>query len=56
VAIDGSGSEASVRLTGSQGSGLVSGLARTEALTIIEEDVSEVQEGDQVNVMLIREP
>jgi len=56
VALDGSDSDATVRLTGSQGSGLVSGLARTEGLTIIEKDVSELQEGDEVTVMLIREP
>ncbi len=56
VGIQGSGAEATVTLTGSQGSGLVSGLARTEGLTIIRETVSELSEGDQVDVMLIREP
>jgi len=56
VGVDGSAGDATVRLTGSQGSGLVSGLARTEGLTIIEEGVSAVEEGDEVTVMLIREP
>lgn len=56
VAVEGSAHDATVRLTGSQGSGLVSGLARTEGLTIIQEEVSELEEGDQVTVMLIREP
>jgi len=56
VAVDGAGRDATVRLTGSQGSGLVSGLARTEGLTIIQEDVSSLEEGDEVTVMLIREP
>lgn len=56
VGMEGSGADATVTLTGSQGSGLVSGLAKTEGLTIIPEDVSSVDEGDQVNVMLIREP
>jgi molybdenum cofactor synthesis domain-containing protein len=56
VAIDGAAHEASVRLTGSQGSGLVSGLARTEGLTIIDESISGLEEGDEVTVMLIREP
>jgi molybdopterin molybdotransferase len=56
VGIEGSGADATVTLTGSQGSGLVSGLARTEGLTIIPDDVSELLEGDEVTVMLIREP
>ena len=56
VAVDGFGHDATVRLTGSQGSGLVSGLAKTEGLTIIHEDVSALEEGDEVTVMLIREP
>lgn len=56
VAIDGYGGGATVRLTGSQGSGLVSGLAKTEGLTIIPEDVAGLKEGDEVTVMLIREP
>jgi molybdopterin molybdotransferase len=56
VAVDGSGHAATARLTGSQGSGLVSGLARTEGLTVIREDVTGLMEGDEVDVMLIREP
>jgi molybdopterin molybdotransferase len=56
VAVDGHGRDATVRLTGSQGSGLVSGLAKTEGLTIIPEEVSGLSEGDEVTVMLIREP
>ena len=56
VAVEGSAREATVHLTGSQGSGLVSGLARTEGLTVIHEDVSGLEEGDEVDVMLIREP
>ena len=56
VGIEGSGSEAKVTLTGAQGSGLVGGLAKTEGLTIIPEDVSEIAKGGEVNVMLIREP
>jgi molybdopterin molybdotransferase len=56
VAVDRTPHDATFRLTGSQGSGLVSGLAKTEGLAIISEDVSEIQEGDEVTVMLIREP
>jgi molybdopterin molybdotransferase len=56
VGVQGSGADATVTLTGSQGSGLVSGLARTEGLSVIPETVSELEEGDQVDVMLIREP
>jgi molybdopterin molybdotransferase len=56
VAVEGDGRDATIRLTGSQGSGLVSGLAKTEGLTIIPEDCSGLNEGDWVTVMLIREP
>jgi len=56
VAVDGFGGDATVRLTGSQGSGLVSGLAKTEGLAIVPEDVAAVAEGDEVTVMLMREP
>jgi molybdopterin molybdotransferase len=56
VAVDGHGQDATVRLTGSQGSGLVSGLAKTEGLTIIPEEVTGLKEGDEITVMLIREP
>jgi molybdopterin molybdotransferase len=56
VGVRGSGADATVTPTGAQGSGLVSGLAKTEALTVIPEDVSELEEGDEVTVMLIREP
>jgi molybdopterin biosynthesis enzyme len=31
-------------------------LARTEGLTVIREDVTGLMEGDEVDVMLIREP
>jgi molybdopterin molybdotransferase len=56
VGVLGSGADAAVAPTGAQGSGLVSGLAKTEALTVVPEDVSEVSAGDEVTVMLIREP
>jgi len=56
VAVDGTARDATFRLTGSQGSGLVSGLARTEGLAIIPADVAELLDGGEADVMLIREP
>ncbi|HUF76533.1 MAG TPA: gephyrin-like molybdotransferase Glp [Longimicrobiales bacterium] len=43
------------RLTGPQGSGLVSGLARAGGLAVIGEDVAGVAEGDAVTVLLLSE-
>ena len=53
VQLSGTSENAGVRLTGPQGSGLVSGLGRADGLAIIPEDVSRVQEGEGVTVMLI---
>jgi len=53
VQLSGTGEHARVRLTGPQGSGLVSGLGRADGLAIIEEDVLTVEEGGEVTVMLI---
>jgi molybdopterin biosynthesis enzyme len=47
------------RLTGSQGSGLVSGLARADGLAVIPPGVDAVEPGDPVRVVLLdgtREP
>ena len=55
VAIEGGGRELTARLTGPQGSGLVSGLARAGGLAIIDEDVPEIPPGGEVLVMLIGE-
>ena len=47
--------ETSARLTGPQGSGLVSGLARAGGLAVIDEEASGVNEGGDVVVMLIED-
>jgi molybdopterin molybdotransferase len=53
VEIAGSGRDLSARLTGPQGSGLVSGLARAGGLAVIDEASAGVEEGGEVVVMLI---
>jgi molybdopterin molybdotransferase len=53
VELLGTAAETRARLTGPQGSGLVSGLARAGGLAVIDEDVSGVEEGGDVVVMLI---
>lgn len=53
VEVAGSGRDLTARLTGPQGSGLVSGLARAGGLAVIEEASPGVEEGDEVAVMLI---
>jgi molybdopterin biosynthesis enzyme len=40
-------------LTGSQGSGLVTGLARADGLAIIPPEIDATTEGDPVDVMLL---
>ncbi len=40
-------------LTGAQGSGLVSGLARADGLAVVPPERDEVREGDGVDVMLV---
>ncbi len=55
VAVEGGAREPTARLTGPQGSGLVSGLARAGGLAVIEEDVAEIPAGGEVLVMLIGE-
>jgi len=51
VSLEGSGSSLSARLTGPQGSGLVSGLARAGGLAVIGEEVAGVEEGEPVTVL-----
>ena len=41
------------RLTGPQGSGILTSMARANALAIIPEDVKEVREGDMVDVLML---
>lgn len=53
VALEGAGRDLSARLTGPQGSGLVSGLAHAAGLAVIDEDVPEIPEGGEVEVMVI---
>jgi molybdopterin molybdotransferase len=53
VELAGNGSDTRARLTGPQGSGLVSGLARARGLAIIAEDVQVVEAGEEVVVVLI---
>jgi molybdenum cofactor synthesis domain-containing protein len=55
VELSGNGDDTSARLTGPQGSGLVSGLARARGLAVIGEDVATVKEGEDVAVMLIED-
>jgi molybdopterin molybdotransferase len=53
VEVAGSGRDLTARLTGPQGSGLVSGLARAGGLAVIDEDSQGVPEGGDVTVMLL---
>ena len=55
VALEGDGPDMTARLTGPQGSGLVSGLARAGGLAVIPEHLAEVAVGGGVLVMLIGE-
>ena len=55
VALEGDGPDMRARLTGPQGSGLVSGLARAGGLAVIPEHLAEVEVGGEVLVMLIGE-
>jgi molybdopterin molybdotransferase len=55
VGLEGSHRNAVARLTGPQGSGLVSGLARAGGLAVIDEDSPGVEEGAEVTVMLLSE-
>jgi molybdopterin molybdotransferase len=55
VELDGSGGDTSARLTGPQGSGLVSGLARARGLAVIGEEVPAIGVGEDVVVMLIED-
>lgn len=55
VALEGDGPDMTARLTGPQGSGLVSGLARARGLAVIPEHLAEIEEGGGVLVMLIGE-
>jgi molybdopterin molybdotransferase len=55
VALDEAEHGLCARLTGPQGSGLVSGLARAGGLAVIDEDVPGVDEGDDVPVLLLGE-
>ncbi len=55
VALEGDGPVMTARLTGPQGSGLVSGLARAGGLAVIPEHLAEIAEGEDVLVMLIGE-
>jgi len=47
------GDEIAASLTGAQGSGLVSGLARAEGLAVIPEEVQRIEKGDALRVMLL---
>lgn len=53
VQLSGIGENARVRLTGPQGSGLVSGLGRAGGLAIIKENVLTIEEDGEVTIMLI---
>jgi molybdopterin molybdotransferase len=55
VDLEGSGRDVQARLTGPQGSGLVSGLARTGGLAVVGEDAQGVDEGADIEVMLLGE-
>jgi molybdopterin molybdotransferase len=55
VELAGNGQDTRARLTGPQGSGLVSGLARARGLAVIDESVPGVEEGADVLVMLIED-
>ncbi|HSH76565.1 MAG TPA: molybdopterin molybdotransferase MoeA, partial [Longimicrobiales bacterium] len=53
VTLEGADKDLSVRLTGPQGSGLVSGLARAGGLAVLGEEISAVRVGEDVSVMLL---
>jgi len=53
VTLEGSGSALAARLTGPQGSGLVSGLAHARGLAVVPEGVQEIPAGAGVEVMVI---
>ena len=53
VSLDPSTAPARVRLSGPQGSGLVSTLARADGLAIVPEDATEIPQGDAVDVLLL---
>jgi molybdopterin molybdotransferase len=44
------------RLTGPQGSGILSSMARADALMIVPEDRQEIPPGDTLPAMLLNEP
>jgi molybdopterin molybdotransferase len=44
------------RLTGPQGSGILTSMANANALLIVPEDRQEVEEGETLNAMLLDEP
>lgn len=50
VTVEGSGTDLTARLTGPQGSGLVSGLAHASGLAVVPENVSEIARGGEVQV------
>jgi molybdopterin molybdotransferase len=53
VGLEGNGLDTRARLTGPQGSGLVSGLARAGGLAVVDEGAPGVEEGEDVTVMLL---
>jgi molybdopterin molybdotransferase len=53
VALEGSGGDLTARLTGPQGSGLVSGLAHARGLAVVPEGMPEIAVGGDVEVMVI---
>ncbi len=53
VSLEGAGTELRARLTGPQGSGLVSGLARAGGLAVIAEEASGIEAGERVDVLLL---
>lgn len=55
VSVEGSGHDLRGRLTGPQGSGLVSGLARAGGLAVVGEDTPGVEEGAELEVILLGE-
>jgi molybdopterin molybdotransferase len=56
VSLEGSGGHLRARLTGPQGSGLVSGLARADGLAVVPEDVPGIEAGEPVTVLLLDSP
>ena len=55
VEFDGRGTDTMIRLTGPQGSGLVSGLARAGGLAVVDEESDGANPGDEVTVILIED-